>query len=62
MLDGSNRQTVVTDDQQSTAHYICAGAVRSLVGKGELLQKSIEGFSSAIELVQLMCSVEGFDG
>ena len=62
MFDGSNRQTVAIDDQQATAHYLCAGAVRSLVGKGEWLQKPIEGFSSAIELVQLMRSVEGFDG
>ena len=63
MLDGSDRQTVIAyDPQLSAAHHVCAGAFRFLVGKGVMRQKSIEGFFSAIELVQLVCTGEGFDG
>ena len=63
MLDGPDRKTVVADDPLfSAAHHICAGAFRLLVGKGVMLQKSVEGFFPAIELVQLVCAVEGFDG
>ena len=50
MLNGSDRQTVVAyDPQLSAAHHVFAGAFRFLVGKGVMLQKSIERCFSGID-------------
>ena len=63
MLNGSDRQTVVAyDPQLSAAHHAFSGAFLFLVGKEVMHQKSIERCFSGIELVQLVCTVEGFDG